>query len=91
MNVFCNARSPGFRAALDWAEAETIPIDDTSLQVLSWAPASKANSKLYDLLIMKLADDPFIQVENHLGNGFEAWRSLANRLDPVGEMFTSTR
>ena len=88
MKAFCNARSPGFRAALDWAEAETVPINEDSLKVLSWAPASKANSKLYDLLIMKLADDPLIQVENHLGNGFEAWRSLANRFDPVGEMFT---
>ena len=88
VKAYCNARTPGFRAALDWAEAETVPITEDSLKVLAWAPVSTANSKLYDLLIMKLMDDPLIQAENHLGQGFEAWRSLASRYDPVGEMFT---
>ena len=40
------------------------------MQVLSWAPAEQANNKLYDMLIMHLADDPLILVENHLNDGF---------------------
>ena len=88
VKAFCNARKPGFRKALDWAELETVPIDEESLGVLSWAPAVVADQKLYDMLVMHLSDDPLILVENHQGRGFEAWRSLSRRYDPVGEQFT---
>ena len=70
-----------------WAEAETVPIDVASLGVLAWEHSEVANSKLFDMLIMKLSDDPLILAENHSGNGFEAWRSLSRRYDPVGEQF----
>ena len=87
VKAFCNSRKPGFRKALDWAEMEKIPIDEAALGQLSWAPAEMANAKLYDMLVMHLADDPLILVENHLGKGFEAWRALSRRYDPVGEQF----
>ena len=91
VRAFCNARKPGFRKALEWAEQEARPIDDASLSVLSWAPAEDANQKLFDLLVMHLSDDPLILVENHQGQGFEAWRALSRRYDPVGEQFVFDR
>ena len=87
VKAFCNSRKPGFRKALEWAELETVPVTNDSLTALTWAPAEMANVKLYDMLIMHLADDPLILVENHLGHGFEAWRALSRRYDPVGEQF----
>ena len=91
VKAYCNARTPGFRKALEWAEAETVPIDTASLAVLSWKHADLASSKLFDMLILKLTDDPLIQAENHTGNGFEAWRSLSRRYDPIGEQFIFDR
>ena len=91
VKAFCNARKPGFRQALDWAELETNPIDADSMKMLNWDAAEHATGKLYDLLIMLLADDPLILVENHPNNGFEAWRALSRRYDPVGEQFTFDR
>ena len=87
VKAFCNSRKPGFRKALEWAELESVPINDDSLTVLTWAPAETANAKLYDMLVMHLADDPLILVENHPGQGFEAWRALSRRYDPIGEQF----
>ena len=87
VKAFCNSRKAGFRKALEWAELESVPITEDTMQVLSWAPAEQANNKLYDMLIMHLADDPLILVENHLNDGFEAWRALSRRYDPVGEQF----
>ena len=91
VKAFCNAKKPGFRKALDWAEAEARPVDEAALTVLSWPAAELANAKLYDLLVMHLYDDPLVLVENHQGQGFEAWRSLSRRYDPVGEQFTFDR
>ena len=90
IKAYCNARTPGFRQALEWAELESVPITADSLKVLAWKPVEVANAKLFDLLIMKLSDDPLIQVENHAGNGFEAWRSLTKRYDPVGRCSCSS-
>ena len=87
VKAFCNSRKAGFRQALDWAEKETVPVTEDTLKVLSWAPAEAANAKLYDMLVMHLADDPLILVENHLNAGFEAWRALSRRYDPIGEQF----
>ena len=87
VKAYCNARTPGFRKALEWAEAEAVPIDSASLSVFAWEHSEVANSKLFDMLIMKLSDDAFVLAENHSGNGFEAWRSLSRRYDPVGEQF----
>ena len=91
VKAFCNARKPGFRQALDWAELEVTPIDRASLGGLNWAAAELADSKLYDMLVLHLADDPLVLVENHPNQGFEAWRSLSRRYDPVGEQFTFDR
>ena len=91
VKAFTNARKPGFRQALDWAELETNPIDMDAIKSMNWAPAEIASSKLYDMLIMHLSDDPLILVENHLNQGFEAWRALSRRYDPVGEQFTFDR
>ena len=87
VKAYCASRNDGFRKALAWAEAETVPVDENSLTALAWAPANAAYAKLYDMLVMHLADDPLILVENHLNQGFEAWRALARRYDPVGEQF----
>ncbi len=88
VKAFCNARKPGFRQALEWAELESTPIDRDSLGTLQWDAAEAATNKLYDLLVMLLSDDPLVLVENHPNNGFEAWRALSRRYDPVGETFT---
>ena len=91
VKAYCNARRPGFRQALEWAEAEVTPIDQATLGNMNWAFADIANSKLFDLLVMHLYDDPLILVENHANQGFEAWRALSRRYDPVCEQFTFDR
>ena len=91
VKAFCDARRPGFRQALDWAEAEVSPIDKDSLTGMNWQYADVANSKLFDMLVMHLADDPLVLVGNHPNQGFGAWRSLSRRYDPVGEQFTFDR
>ena len=91
VKAFTNARKPGFRQALDWAELEVNTIDMDAIKSMNWAPAETASAKLYDMLIMHLSDDPLVLVENHLNQGFEAWRSLSRRYDPVGEQFTFDR
>ena len=58
---------------------------------MNWAHAETANAKLFDMLVMHLADDPLVLVENHPNQGFEAWRALSRRYDPVGEQFTFDR
>ena len=89
--AYCNARQAGFRKAMDWAEAEVTPIDADSLNTLGWEHIETANAKLHDWLMMVLADDPLVIVENFPGQGFEAWRALSRRYDPVGDQFTFDR
>ena len=89
--AFCNTRHTGFRQALEWAEKNSEPIDTDDLMELNWEDAYDADHKLYDLLVMVTADDPQILVENYPDQGFQAWRALARRFDPVGEQFTFDR
>ena len=91
VKAFCNARKDGFRQALEYCERETEKVDFETINAMNWAPADEANGRLYDLLVMLLADDALIIAENHPGQGFEAWRSLSKRYDPVGEQFMFDR
>ena len=35
VKAYCNSRKDGFRKALEWAEAETVPVDENSLTALA--------------------------------------------------------
>ena len=89
--AFCNAKQEGFRIAMEWAEMETAPIDQTNLDSWNWQHTAKANQKLHDWLLMVLTDDPLVIAENHPGAGFETWRAVARHYDPVGETFAADR
>ena len=43
----------------------------------------EADAQLYDLLIQITTDGALLIVENCEGQGFEAWRRLAQRYDPT--------
>ena len=88
IKAFCNAKLDGFRIALGWAERTSEPITIEAIQGSDWAPCEVANGRLYDILVMFCANDPLAIVENYVGQGFEAWRNLARRYDPVGDIFT---
>ena len=91
VKAYTNARFSGFRAALEWAEAEVSPIDAAALTTMQWQHVDNANARLHDMLILKLKDDPLIKVENHPGSGFAAWQALSRHYDPIGEQFTFDR
>ena len=91
VKAFCNARKDGFRQALESVERETEPVDYATINSMNWAPATQANTRLFDFLITIVADDALIIVENHPGQGFEAWRALSKRYDPAGEQFMFDR
>ena len=91
VKAFCNARRDGFRQALEYCEHEAVRIDQAFINSMNWAPAFEANGRLYDFLVMILADDALVIAENHAGQGFEAWRSLCKRYDPTSEQFMFDR
>ena len=85
VKAYCNGLVSGFRAALDWAEKQTNVIDQTEMSATNWQFINEADQELYDLLVMVTAEDALTIVELSANHGFEAWRTLFRRMDPVGE------
>ncbi len=85
VKAYCNGLVGGFRQALEWAEKQTQAIDQTELNATDWQWISDANQELYDLLVMVTAEEALTIVELSANRGFEAWRTLFRRMDPVGE------
>ena len=88
MKAFCNAKKRGFREALDMAEKSTTEITAQVVAAWNWQGADEANSKLFDLLITVCDGEAQQIVEKNPGQGFEAWRQLAQRFNPIGETYT---
>jgi hypothetical protein len=80
---YCNARQKGFRVALAWAEAQPDAISVEDLIGTDWAPAEEANEELYEYLTQTTSDDALVLVEKTANMGFEAWRQLAKRYNPM--------
>ena len=88
LKAFCNAKCAGFRLALDAAEKSECEADDTAVARLGWEPAVSANKKLYDLLGLICSGEALVIVERHPEQGFEAFRQLSKRFNPIGETYT---
>ena len=91
--AYCNAKRIGFRKVLDFCEKTKNPVDQIVMTSWGWAPASAANQfeadkKLYDLLILICSGEALNLVERRPDEGFESWRQLALRFNPVGETYT---
>ncbi len=85
VKAYCNGVVRGFRQALEWAERQNMPIDDDELNSTNWRWVSEANQELYDLLMNLTSEEAQTIVELAPNQGFEAWRTLFRRMDPVGE------
>ena len=85
--AFADSRREGFRDALEWVEKQSGVMDLPTIQSMQWNVAEVANKKLYNILIMLCSGEALVIVENHKNMGFEAWRKLKERFDPMGETF----
>ena len=83
--AYCNGLVSGFRQALEWAEKQTTVIDRVELNATNWQWITEADQELYDLLVMLTGEEALTIVELSNNHGFEAWRTLFRRMDPVGE------
>ena len=81
---YCNAKRGGFRRALEWAEKQEDEILDLSAS--GWEQAAVADSKLHDLLVQVLQDEPLYLIDTPQleSRGFEAWRLLVKHYAPTG-------
>ena len=84
---YCNISRPGFRVALEWAESQTTPITAEDIQSTNWAPATEVNVELYEYLQTVTAGEALVLIERFQDRGFEAWRQLVRRHNPVGGRF----
>ena len=88
---YCNDREKGFRVALEWAEAQKEAITQEYLLGMYWAPAEEANEELYEYLMQTTSDEALMVVEKVKNMGFEAWRQLAKRYNPIDGSFELDR
>ena len=90
--AWCNAKKPGFRVALDLVEREELPISREMISGWEWGEVGlDIDRRLHDMLLMVTTDEALVVVENYPGEGFEAWRQLALRFNPVGETYVFDR
>ena len=82
--AFCNSKRSGFRAALEWAEAQTSPIHDPS--TVPWDSNIAAAPKLQDFLLQILDESALLLIDkaNLNENGWESWRLLVQQYAPSG-------
>lgn len=85
--AYCNAKHPGFRSALEWAEKQTVEITDFSS--CPWSRAQSMDSSLYEFLCQCLgghavliADTPGMEER-----GFEVWRRAHALYSPAGAQY----
>ena len=84
--AYCNGKSLGFRAALDWAEAQGQEITHLQGSSCPWEKAEYADEKLHDFLCATLAGDAVLLVDTPglETRGFECWRLLCAKYSPNG-------
>ena len=85
--AYCNAKHPGFRSALEWAERQKTEI--LSFHGCPWDRAAAMDSALYEFLCQCLgghavliADTPGMQ-----DRGFEVWRKAHETYSPAGAQY----
>ena len=61
--AYCNGKSLGFRAALDWAEGQSTEIHQVAGSGCPWDKAEFADEKLHDFLCATLAGDAVLLVD----------------------------
>ena len=91
MRSYCNAKRPGYKIAMEWAELQKEPVTTEDLELMEWEYAVRADTELYEFLQMTTAGDASIIVERHKEHGFEAWRALIQRYNPKGGRFELER
>ena len=88
---FLNVQQRGFRKVLESAEEQTKPIDADDVELMSWENAAEADEALYDYLSMVTTGKALTLVEQAREKGFEAWRLLAHRYNPMGGQLELTK
>ena len=77
----------GFKTALEWAEAQNTPITAEEINATNWEPAVEVNIELYEYLQTVTSGEALVLIERFPDRGFEAWRQLLQRHNPVGGRF----
>ena len=82
--AYCNSKRTGFRAALEWAEKQSMEITNPAMS--GWDSAEAASPKLHDFLLQILDDSALLLIDKPEleGRGFEAWRLLCQQYAPSG-------
>ena len=75
----------GIPPSLGVGGKQTEVIDKSEMEATNWQWICEAGQELYDLLVMVTSEEALTIVELAANHGFEAWRSLYRRMDPVGE------
>ena len=86
---YLNAKHKGMREALKWAKNCKAPIED--LSTMGWDPATHLDGPLHEYLTTITTDKALTIVESAPGRGFEAWRRLQDRYNPVGGRYELSR
>ena len=91
LRAFCNAKSPGMRVALEWAEEQKDEINspDAVETGCGYRDSRPMDGKLHDFLVQLCGDGALVLIDTPVlrGRGFEAWRQLKNRYAPTGGAF----
>ena len=88
VKAYVNAKKDGFRDALEWSEKSKVPVDDNVIRGWNRAEGANANRALHDMLMLVCTSNALSVVETCPSQGFEAWRLLNVRFNPIGEMYT---
>ena len=86
IEAYTNSKRNRFREELEQAEKTKSVIDDIAVRQNPWQEAIAANGALYDMLVSVTQGDAQELVEMSPGQGFDAWRRLHERYNPIGEM-----
>ena len=81
----------GFRVALEIVEKAGAEIDNSVIAQFGCEPPANANKKLYNLLGFICSGEALTIVERHPEHGFEAWRQLRKRFNPIVETYAFDR
>ena len=90
VKAYTNAKTSGYRQALESAEkmAKDAPVTASVMASWNWADAEEASLKFYEMLLLITEGEAQVIVESAAGQGFEAWRLLSVRYDSAGELYT---
>ena len=87
IKAYCNAKHPGFKKALEWAEGQGAEI--TNLTTCPWDRASDMDAVLYEFLGQCMTGHAGLLLDRKEleERGFEVWRRAHSQYSPMGPQY----